>query len=233
MTFTDSPDWQEVAVSVPAAGAMPDAPDWQRTTVGPGGTPSGGGGGGGFDSLPPSFYGYKAWSMDPLWTGSRWAGYSGQVRLSALYVPSAITVSKIAVWVQTNGYGGYLSPAQFGIYSQVGAGPTTTPAIALLGVSTQAATLAAMNAPRNVGNYVLEVPLTVPVSLDADTTYMVATMLNTNTNAFFYGPAPGTLGNNNGAPWGYYIEVTQTSLPASVASSGVGANGEIAMVAVG
>ena len=44
MTFTDSPDWQEVAVSVPSAGAMPDAPDWQRTVVGSGGVPIGGGG---------------------------------------------------------------------------------------------------------------------------------------------------------------------------------------------
>ena len=44
MSFTDSPDWEEVAVTVPAAGDMPDAPDWQRTVVGPAGVPIGGGG---------------------------------------------------------------------------------------------------------------------------------------------------------------------------------------------
>ena len=43
MTFTDSPDWEEVAVTVAAAGDMPDAPDWQRTVVGPAGAPIGGG----------------------------------------------------------------------------------------------------------------------------------------------------------------------------------------------
>lgn len=43
MTFTDSPDWQEVVTTVSAAGAMPDAPDWQRTVVGPGAVPIGGG----------------------------------------------------------------------------------------------------------------------------------------------------------------------------------------------
>lgn len=43
MSFTDSPDYQETAVTVSATGDTPDAPDYQRVVVGPGAVPIGGG----------------------------------------------------------------------------------------------------------------------------------------------------------------------------------------------
>ena len=230
MTFTDSPDWQEVAVAV-SGGAMPDAPDWQRTMTGPGGGGVAGAGGSGFSFYPPSVLGWKWWTVDPGVYMTTWASYGNQVRLGSIYVPETITVSNLVYPMTGAGVGSYLGPAQCGIYAQAGAGLNVSPAITLLGSSALAATLTAFNNPSG-GTYKFStVPLTAPLTLQANTLYYVATMLNSQNNACFYGPANNTAWPIIG-PTGYYIVPTQTSLPASEPASNVGLNGQIVWTAV-
>lgn len=62
----DAPDWERIAVTVQAAGDVPDAPDWERIVVGSGGGPVTVVGGGGNGLLGPwANAGFIGVTIDP------------------------------------------------------------------------------------------------------------------------------------------------------------------------
>ena len=196
MTFTDSPDWQEVAVTVTATGDMPDAPDWQRTVVGPGGTPSGGGGGAAAQPafyLPPSFVGVKAWTCDPASCGQSFPLSTAEVTYSALAVADTVTVSDVIGWVIGADGSGFSGTGQVAIYEAASSNITVASEWTLVAETSPTTSLALWNAVTTLSG-LITIPLLSSVSLNAGSLYYVGANLQTvNSEAVAYRPTQ-TLG---------------------------------------
>ena len=221
MTFTDSPDWQEVAVSVPSAGAMPDAPDWQRTTVGPGGTPSGGGGGG--DTTPPGIGGFLGWTGN-IWPGQTisqdWSGgatLSSYVYLTAFAFPADATVNYAWLSISGGTLYNFSNYSVLGLYEASGPWLHGVPAsFALVAVTASGGVATAYNG--GVGSNA--VPLTASAGVKAGKYYAAAALIGASNGASL--PVLGSMNPATGAGFAAQWQLTSytsaqySSLPASL-----------------